>query len=115
MRVDTSSKVELLSELRSTQEKNKLNDENKSLDDRLFTLEDGMKEIINMKEFFAAQQSHNLHMTSLVSTEWPLTFFADQELIMIIDVPDVMVSLLHVVMQSVQVDYPPSQSIHFEI
>ena len=70
MRGDTSSKAILLSELRSTQEKNKyLNDEDKSLHDRLTTLEDWIKEIINMKEFFAAQQSHNLHMTSPVSTE----------------------------------------------
>ncbi|KAH0715099.1 hypothetical protein KY284_008004 [Solanum tuberosum] len=63
MRDGTSSKVELLSELRSTQE------ENKSLHDRLSTLEDAMEEIRNMKEFIAAQQSHNLHMTSPVSTE----------------------------------------------
>ncbi|WMV31114.1 hypothetical protein MTR67_024499 [Solanum verrucosum] len=70
MRDGTSSKAELLSELRSTQEKNKsLNEENKSLLDRLFTLEDAMEEIRNMKEFIAAQQSHNLHMTSPVSTE----------------------------------------------
>uniref|UniRef100_A0A3Q7I2J5 Uncharacterized protein n=1 Tax=Solanum lycopersicum TaxID=4081 RepID=A0A3Q7I2J5_SOLLC len=70
MRGGTSSKAELLSELRSTQQKNKyLNDEDKSLHDRLTRLEDWIKEIINMKEFFAAQQSHNLHMTSPVSTE----------------------------------------------
>ncbi|KAH0706327.1 hypothetical protein KY289_011403 [Solanum tuberosum] len=69
MRGGTSSKAELLSELRSTQEKNKsLNEENKSLNDRLSTLEDEMKEIRNMTEFFAAQQSHNPHMTSPVST-----------------------------------------------
>ncbi|KAH0709481.1 hypothetical protein KY284_010908 [Solanum tuberosum] len=69
MRGGTSSKAELLSELRSTQEKNKsLNEEKKSLNDRLSTLEDEMKEIRNMTEFFVAQQSHNPHMTSPVST-----------------------------------------------
>uniref|UniRef100_M1DT81 TNP2-like transposon protein n=1 Tax=Solanum tuberosum TaxID=4113 RepID=M1DT81_SOLTU len=70
MRDGTSSNAELLSELRSTQEKNKsLNEENKSLHDHLSTLEDAMEEIRNMKEFIAAQQSHNLHMTSPVSTD----------------------------------------------
>ncbi|KAH0709578.1 hypothetical protein KY284_011005 [Solanum tuberosum] len=70
MRDGTSSNAELLSELRSTQEKNKsLNEENKSLHDHLSTLEDAMEEIRNMKEFVAAQQSHNLHMTSPVSTD----------------------------------------------
>ncbi|WMV09400.1 hypothetical protein MTR67_002785 [Solanum verrucosum] len=70
MRGGTSSKTELLSQLRSTQEENKsLNEKNKSLNDRLSTLEDEMKEIRKMQEFFAAQQSHNPHMTSPVSTE----------------------------------------------
>jgi len=70
MRGDTSSKAELLSELRSTQEKNKfLNEENKSLNDRLSTIEDKMKEIMNMKEFFVAQQPHVPHTTSSVSIE----------------------------------------------
>jgi len=60
MRGDTSSKAELLSELRSTQEKNKfLNEENKSLNDRLSTIEDKMKEIRKMKELFVAQQLHH--------------------------------------------------------
>ncbi|KAM3356056.1 hypothetical protein P3S68_022770 [Capsicum galapagoense] len=53
----TFSKAELLSKLRSTQEKNKyLNEENKSLNERLSALEDEMKEIRKIKEFFAAQQ-----------------------------------------------------------
>ncbi|KAH0775089.1 hypothetical protein KY290_012226 [Solanum tuberosum] len=66
----TSSYTELLSQLRSTQEENKsLNEKNKSLNDCLSTLEDEMKEIIKMQEFFAAQQSHNPHMTSPVSIE----------------------------------------------
>ncbi|KAF3679216.1 hypothetical protein FXO38_02865 [Capsicum annuum] len=53
----TSSKAELLSTLRSTQEENKyLNEENKSLNERLSALEDEMKEIRKIKEFFAAQQ-----------------------------------------------------------
>ncbi|KAH0746173.1 hypothetical protein KY285_007830 [Solanum tuberosum] len=70
MRGGTSSKAELLSELRSNQEKNKsMNEENKSLNDRLSTLEDQMNEIRNMKEFIAAQQSHNPHMTSPISTK----------------------------------------------
>ncbi|XP_059274724.1 uncharacterized protein LOC132029493 [Lycium ferocissimum] len=65
-----SSKVELLSALRSTQEENKfLNEENKSLNDRLSTLEDEMKQIKKIKEFFAAQQSHVLPMTLPISTE----------------------------------------------
>jgi len=61
----TSSKAEILSALRSTQDDNKflneenksLNEENKSLNDRLSTLEEAMKEILKMKELFAAQQS----------------------------------------------------------
>uniref|UniRef100_M1E037 Transposon protein, CACTA, En/Spm sub-class n=1 Tax=Solanum tuberosum TaxID=4113 RepID=M1E037_SOLTU len=70
MRGGTSLKTELLSQLCSTQEENKsLNEKNKSLNDRLSTLEDEMKEIRKMQEFFAAQQLHNLHMTSPVSTE----------------------------------------------
>ncbi|KAH0734938.1 hypothetical protein KY285_010645 [Solanum tuberosum] len=70
MRGGTSSKTELLSQLRSTQEENiSLNEKNKSLNDRLSTLEDEMKEIRKMQEFFATQQSHNPHMTSPVSTE----------------------------------------------
>uniref|UniRef100_M1E190 TNP2-like transposon protein n=1 Tax=Solanum tuberosum TaxID=4113 RepID=M1E190_SOLTU len=70
MRGGTSSKNELLSQLRSTQEENKsLNEKNKSLNDRLSTLEDKMKEIRKMQEFFVAHQSHNLHMKSPVSTE----------------------------------------------
>ncbi|PHT66324.1 hypothetical protein T459_30749 [Capsicum annuum] len=53
----TSSKAKLLSTLCSTQKGNKyLNEENKSLNDRLSTLEDEMNEIRKMKEFFAAQQ-----------------------------------------------------------
>ncbi|KAH0709090.1 hypothetical protein KY284_010517 [Solanum tuberosum] len=70
MRGGTSSKAELLSELRSTQEKYKsLNEKNKSLNDHLSTIEDDLKEIRNMKELFTAQQSHDLHMTSPVSFE----------------------------------------------
>ncbi|KAG5619810.1 hypothetical protein H5410_005028 [Solanum commersonii] len=70
MKGGTFSKTELLSQLHSTQEENKsLNEKNKSLNDRLSTLEDEMKEKIKMQEFFAAQQSHNLHMTSPVSIE----------------------------------------------
>ncbi|KAH0716657.1 hypothetical protein KY290_012919 [Solanum tuberosum] len=65
MKGGTSSRTELLSQLRSTQEENKsLNEKNKSLNDRLSTLKDEMKEKIKMQEFFASQQSHNLHMTS---------------------------------------------------
>uniref|UniRef100_M1DI35 TNP2-like transposon protein n=1 Tax=Solanum tuberosum TaxID=4113 RepID=M1DI35_SOLTU len=73
----TSSKVELLSALRSTREDNKclneenksLNEENKSLNHRLSTLEDAMKEIMKMKELFATQQSHVQPTTSPVSSE----------------------------------------------
>ncbi|XP_060186506.1 uncharacterized protein LOC132615927 [Lycium barbarum] len=66
----TSSKAELLSALRSTQEENKsLNEKNKSLNDRLSALEDEMKEIKKIKEFFASQQSYVLPTTSPVSTE----------------------------------------------
>ncbi|XP_059286547.1 uncharacterized protein LOC132039980 isoform X2 [Lycium ferocissimum] len=66
----TSSKAELLSALRSTQEENKsLNETNKSLNDRLSALEDEMKEIKKMKELFAAQRSFVLHTTSPVSSE----------------------------------------------
>ncbi|KAH0765053.1 hypothetical protein KY285_000924 [Solanum tuberosum] len=62
---ETSSMAKILSALRSTQDDNKflneenksLNEENKSLNDCLSTLEDAMKEILKMKEFFAAQQS----------------------------------------------------------
>uniref|UniRef100_M1AQZ9 TNP2-like transposon protein n=1 Tax=Solanum tuberosum TaxID=4113 RepID=M1AQZ9_SOLTU len=70
MRGGTSSKAELLSELCSTQEKYKsLNEEKKSLNDHLSTIEDDLKEIRKMKELFAAQPSHDLHMTSPVSFE----------------------------------------------
>ncbi|KAH0716865.1 hypothetical protein KY290_013434 [Solanum tuberosum] len=70
MRGGTSSKAELLSELRSTQEKYKsLNEENKSLYDRLSTIEDDLKEIRKMKELLVAQQSHDPHMTSPISFE----------------------------------------------
>ncbi|KAG5585474.1 hypothetical protein H5410_045908 [Solanum commersonii] len=73
----TSSKAELLFALRSTREDNKcmneenksLNEENKSLNDRLSTLEDEMKEIMKMKELFAAQQSHVQAATPPVSTK----------------------------------------------
>ncbi|XP_049390478.1 uncharacterized protein LOC125854919 isoform X2 [Solanum stenotomum] len=73
----TSSKAELLSALRSTRDDNKflneenksLNAENKSLNDRLSTLENEMKEIMKMKELFAAQQSHVPPTISPVSTE----------------------------------------------
>ncbi|KAH0633140.1 hypothetical protein KY284_035926 [Solanum tuberosum] len=73
----TSSKVELLSALRSTREDNKclneenksLNEENKSLNHRLSNLEDAMKEIMKMKELFATQQSHVQPTTSPVSSE----------------------------------------------
>ncbi|KAH0679114.1 hypothetical protein KY284_020199 [Solanum tuberosum] len=73
----SSSKAELLSALRSTRDDNKflneenksLNAENKSLNDRLSTLEDEMKEIMKMKELFAAQQSHVPPTISPVSTE----------------------------------------------
>ncbi|KAH0663125.1 hypothetical protein KY284_028056 [Solanum tuberosum] len=67
---ETSSKAELLFALRSTQEDNKyLNEQNKSLNNRLTTLEDEMKEIRKMQELFADQQSHVQPMTSPVSTE----------------------------------------------
>ncbi|KAH0676206.1 hypothetical protein KY285_024007 [Solanum tuberosum] len=70
IRGGTSSKAELLSELHSTQEKYKsLNEEKKSLNDRVSTIEDALKEIRKLKELFAAQQSHDLHMTSPVSFE----------------------------------------------
>ncbi|KAM3205170.1 hypothetical protein P3L10_028580 [Capsicum annuum] len=70
MKGGTSSKTELLSALRSTQEDNKsLIEENKSLNDRLSTLEDEMEKIRKMQEFFTAQQSHIPHTTSPVSTE----------------------------------------------
>ncbi|KAH0725079.1 hypothetical protein KY284_000944 [Solanum tuberosum] len=73
----TFSKAELLSALCSTRddykflnEENKsLNEENKSLNDRLSTLEDEMKEIMKMKELFAAQQSHVPPIISHVSTK----------------------------------------------
>ncbi|KAG5576784.1 hypothetical protein H5410_056918 [Solanum commersonii] len=63
--------------LRSTRDDNKflneenksLNAENKSLNDRLSTLEDEMKEIMKMKELFAAQQSHVPPTISPASTE----------------------------------------------
>ncbi|KAH0765230.1 hypothetical protein KY285_001101 [Solanum tuberosum] len=72
-----SSKAELFSALCSSRENNKslneenkfLNEENKSLNDRLSTLENEMKEIMKMKELFAAQQSHVQPATSFVSTE----------------------------------------------
>ncbi|KAG5581743.1 hypothetical protein H5410_052370 [Solanum commersonii] len=59
----TSSKSELLSALRSTQEGIK------SLNDHLSTIEDEMKEIMKMKEFFTAQQSYVPPTTSSFSTE----------------------------------------------
>ncbi|KAH0777835.1 hypothetical protein KY290_009246 [Solanum tuberosum] len=66
----TSSKAELLSALRSTQEDNKyLNEENKSLNNRISTIENEMKEIRKMQGLFDAQQSHVPPMTSPVSTE----------------------------------------------
>ncbi|WMV38457.1 hypothetical protein MTR67_031842 [Solanum verrucosum] len=73
----TSSKAELFSALRSTQEDNKclneenksLNEKNKSLNHRLSTLEDAMKQIMKMKELFAAQQSNVQPTTSPISTE----------------------------------------------
>ncbi|PHT72760.1 hypothetical protein T459_23545 [Capsicum annuum] len=66
----TSSKVELLSTLRSTQEeKNYLNGENKSLIGSLSTLEDKMKEIRRMKESFTAQQPQLRATTSPILTE----------------------------------------------
>ncbi|KAH0768475.1 hypothetical protein KY285_004346 [Solanum tuberosum] len=72
----TSSKAELLSALRSTREDIKslneesksLNEENKSLNDRMSTIENEMKEIMKLKELFAAQQSH-VTIKSSVSTE----------------------------------------------
>ncbi|KAH0650507.1 hypothetical protein KY284_030419 [Solanum tuberosum] len=74
----TSSKAELLSELRSTRDDNKflneenkslneenksLNEENKSLNDRLSTLEDEMKQIMKMKNSLLLnnQMSHLLN------------------------------------------------------
>ncbi|KAG5576535.1 hypothetical protein H5410_056669 [Solanum commersonii] len=66
----TSSKAELLSTLRSTQEDNKyLNEENKSLNNCISTLEDEMKEIRKTQDLFASQQSHVPPMISPVSTE----------------------------------------------
>ncbi|WMV09569.1 hypothetical protein MTR67_002954 [Solanum verrucosum] len=73
----TSSKAELFSALRSSREDNKslneenkfLNEENKSLNDQLSTVENEIKEIMKMKELFAAQQSHVQPATSFVSTE----------------------------------------------
>ncbi|KAH0672883.1 hypothetical protein KY290_025166 [Solanum tuberosum] len=53
----TSSKAESSSALCSTREDIKsLNEENKSLNDHLSTLEVEMKELMKMKEFFATQQ-----------------------------------------------------------
>ncbi|KAF3629465.1 putative xyloglucan endotransglucosylase/hydrolase protein-like [Capsicum annuum] len=70
LKCGTSSKAELLSTLRSTQEENKyLNEEKKSLNDRLSTLEDEMKEIRKMKEFFATQQQEVRATTSPISNE----------------------------------------------
>ncbi|KAM3284516.1 putative protein isoform X7 [Capsicum chacoense] len=69
MKGGTSSKNELLSALRSTREDNKsFIEENKSVNDRLSTLEDEMEKIRKMQEFFAAQQSHIPHTTPPVST-----------------------------------------------
>uniref|UniRef100_M1DX22 Transposon protein, CACTA, En/Spm sub-class n=1 Tax=Solanum tuberosum TaxID=4113 RepID=M1DX22_SOLTU len=73
----TSSKAEILSALRSTRDDNKflneenksLIEENKSLNDRLSTLEDTMKEIMKMKELFAAQHSDAPPTISPFSTE----------------------------------------------
>ncbi|KAH0655355.1 hypothetical protein KY285_030237 [Solanum tuberosum] len=73
----TSSKAEILSALRSTRDDNKflneenksLIEENKSLNDRLSTLEDTMKEIMKMKELFAAQHSDVPPIISPFSTE----------------------------------------------
>ncbi|KAM3205115.1 hypothetical protein P3L10_028525 [Capsicum annuum] len=66
----TSSKVELLSTLRSTQEENKyLNKENKSLNDLLSTLEDEMIEIRKIKEFFTSQQPQVRDTTSPILNE----------------------------------------------
>ncbi|XP_047262582.1 uncharacterized protein LOC107861102 [Capsicum annuum] len=70
MKGGTSLKTELLSALHSTREDNKsLIEENKSVNDRLSTLEDEMEKIRKMQEFFAAQQSHIPHTTPPVSTE----------------------------------------------
>ncbi|KAH0773680.1 hypothetical protein KY290_010817 [Solanum tuberosum] len=77
LRGGTSSKAELLSTLRSTQEdikslneENKsLNEENKSLNNHLSTLEDEMKEVMKMKELFVAHQSRAAATTSSFSTE----------------------------------------------
>ncbi|KAH0727753.1 hypothetical protein KY284_003618 [Solanum tuberosum] len=74
---ETSSKAEFLSALGSTRddikslnEENKfLNEENKSLNDRLSIIEDEMKEIMKMKEFFTAQQSYVPPITSSFLTE----------------------------------------------
>ncbi|WMV31105.1 hypothetical protein MTR67_024490 [Solanum verrucosum] len=74
---ETSSQAEFLSALRSTREdikslneENKsLNEENKSLNDRLSIIEDEMKKIMKMKEFFTAQQSYVPPITSSFSTE----------------------------------------------
>ncbi|KAH0676473.1 hypothetical protein KY285_024274 [Solanum tuberosum] len=74
---ETSSQAEFLSVLRSTREdikslneENKsLNEENKSLNDRLSIIEDEMKKIMKMKEFFTAQQSYVPPITSSFSTE----------------------------------------------
>uniref|UniRef100_M1E199 Uncharacterized protein n=1 Tax=Solanum tuberosum TaxID=4113 RepID=M1E199_SOLTU len=60
---ETSSKAELLFVLRSTRE------DIKSLNDRLSTIEDEMKEIMKMKEFFTAQQSYVPPTTSSFSTK----------------------------------------------
>ncbi|KAG5585214.1 hypothetical protein H5410_045648 [Solanum commersonii] len=49
-------------------ENKSFNEENKSLNDLLSTLEDEMKEIMKMKELFAAQQPHVQPATSPVST-----------------------------------------------
>lgn len=63
MKGGTSSKAELLSVLRTTRENNK------SLNDCLSTLEDEIKEMKKISEFFAAQQLYAPPTTSLVSTE----------------------------------------------
>uniref|UniRef100_A0A3Q7IGR3 Uncharacterized protein n=1 Tax=Solanum lycopersicum TaxID=4081 RepID=A0A3Q7IGR3_SOLLC len=66
----TSSKSELLYVLRSTRENIKsFNEENNSLNDRLSTIEDVMKEIMKIKEFFTSQQSYVPPTTSSSSTE----------------------------------------------
>ncbi|WMV09274.1 hypothetical protein MTR67_002659 [Solanum verrucosum] len=81
----TSSKDELFSALRSSQEDDKslneenkfLNEENKSLNDRLSTLENEMKEVMKMKELLLLN-SHMFNLRHVLFQLNDLYFFVDQ-------------------------------------